>query len=364
MQMVNNYGSLLQSYGLKKIVEKLGGEVEFINIKRIDEDYILRNNEFVKFSDENDSKTKLQKLFDKNIVTRLKNKKVNRRFVRYCEKFRKEYLGIDKRSNDYELCVIGSDEVFNCMSSEWWGYTSQLFGNVPEAKKVITYAASCGATKYDDVPLKVKESIGKTLKKISAFSVRDENTKLFLDEFGINNVITNLDPVLIYDFEEEVNGVTVLPKLPEHYCVIYGYSYRFYKENEINAIQLFCKKHNLVPIILQGGQTWCEKFYACTPFECLKIFKNADFVITDTFHGTIFSIKYANKFAIITRASNYNKLRDLVTRMKIERHLVTNIEDIENIYQMEKEQKTIDDIISSERNKTIKYLEKYINEKE
>ena len=56
MQMVNNYGSLLQSYGLKKIVEKLGGEVEFINIKRIDEDYILRNNEFVKFSDENDSK--------------------------------------------------------------------------------------------------------------------------------------------------------------------------------------------------------------------------------------------------------------------------------------------------------------------
>ena len=39
------------------------------------------------------------------------------------------------------------------------GFTSQLFGNVPEAKRVITYAASCGTTKYEDLPDEIADRI-------------------------------------------------------------------------------------------------------------------------------------------------------------------------------------------------------------
>lgn len=117
--------------------------------------------------------------------------------------FRHTVLNIQKTSKYYHLCVIGSDEVFNCLSSGTWGFTTQLFGNVPEAKKVITYAASCGSNRYDDIPDK-KNRIKETFKKVSGFSVRDKNTHEFVSKLTDKEIYDNLDPVLIYDFAKEM----------------------------------------------------------------------------------------------------------------------------------------------------------------
>lgn len=360
MQNVDNYGSLLQAYGLKKTIESLGSNVEFIDIKKIDSDYNLLGNLVEYHYGENDKKSKIQKLFDRDLLIRLFNKRVNKKFVTECNKFRRNFLNIEKKSRNYDLCVIGADEVFNCLNSGWWGYTSQLFGNVPEANSVITYAASCGATKYENIPSNVIDSITKSIKNISGFSVRDKNTFNFIKKFGVNNIEQNLDPVLIYDFDQEVNSA-ILPKLPKHYCIIYSYFYRFYKKEDVDAILKFCKKYNMTPVAIQGGQTWCKNFIACSPFECLKIFENADFVITDTFHGTIFSAKYANKFAALTRESNYNKLFDLVTRLGIEKHLIKDLSRLEDIYNVPKEQESINAILEHEKERTVNYLRAYIN---
>ena len=360
MQMIDNYGSLLQAYGLKKIIEPMGCSVEFIYIKKIEEDYRLLGNKVEKHSDESDNKTRFQKLFDKDFIIRLKNKKVNKLFIDKCNEFRKYFLNIEKVSDEYDLCIIGSDEVFNCLNAGWWGYTSQLFGNVPESDAIITYAASCGATKYENLPNAIKESIGNAFQNIRGFSVRDANTYEFVNHFGIKNISRHFDPVLIYDFDKEVEE-SELPSLPKHYCVIYSYPYRFYKQDEISKILDFCNTHNLTPIAVQGGQTWCKEFIACNPFECLKVFQNADFVITDTFHGTIFSAKYANKFAVITRESNYNKLSDLIKRLGIERHLVDDLSKLNSVYSLEKECESIKKVIETERINTYKYLERYID---
>ena len=360
MQMIDNYGSLLQAYGLKKIIESIGGNVEFINIKKINSDNIVTSTIPDKYLDESDGKSIIQKLFNRYLFVRLYNKIVNKIFVKRCSEFRKEHLMIEKKSSHYDLCVIGSDEVFNCLNAGWWGYTSQLFGNVSEADNIITYAASCGATKYENLSYELVDSIKKSMKKINEFSVRDNNTYEFVEKMGFTKIKKNLDPVLIYDFTKEVTK-TRLPKLPKHYCVIYSYSYRFYRKEEIDSILLFCNKNHLTPIALQGGQTWCKNFIACTPFECLKIFENSDFVITDTFHGTIFSVKYANKFAVIERESNFNKLNDLIRSLEIENHLAKEISQIESIYHIEKNTDLVYKILEKERIKTKKYLGKYIN---
>ncbi len=361
MQMVDNYGSLLQAYGLKKIVESLGSSVEFIDIKKIEEDYVLTDSIEKYHFDESEEKTRLQKLFDKKIFVRLRNKVTIKLFKQKCRKFRIKELEISKKSTEYDLCIIGSDEVFNCLNAGWWGYTSQLFGNVSEAKKIITYAASCGATKFKDLPEIIKTSINRAICNISKISVRDNNTYDFMKEFGVVEIERNLDPVLIYDFDTEVMNAK-FPRLPKHYCVIYSYSYRFYQEKEINTILEFCDKYNLTPIAIQGEQTWCKKFIACNPFECLKVFAHADFVITDTFHGTIFSAKYANKFAVIIRDSNANKLEDLIKKIGIEKHVLRDISYIESIYNVNKDKDAINKILKTEQIHTIKFLKKYINE--
>lgn len=360
MQMVDNYGSLLQAYGLKRIIELMGSSVEFINIKKIEEDYCLLGNRVEHHSDESDEKTRLQKFFDRDLLVRLSNKRTDKQFTNKCNEFRKHYLNIENVSDNYDLCIIGSDEVFNCLNAGWWGYTSQLFGNVQEADTIITYAASCGATKYGNLTNAIKESIGNAFKNISSFSVRDANTYEFVESFGIKEIDRHFDPVLIYDFDKEVEDAE-LPSLPKHYCVIYSYPYRFYKRDEIDKILDFCRSYNLTPVAIQGGQTWCKKFIACSPFECLKVFQNADFVITDTFHGTIFSAKYANKFAVITRESNYNKLSDLVKGLGIEKHWIDNMSQLESVYSLEKEYESIKKVLETERSCTYRYLERYID---
>lgn len=360
MQMVDNYGSVLQAYGLKKIMESLGCDVEFIDIKKIESDFKLIANPDTACKEEFAKSSFVQKLLSKHALIRIFNKIKKETLKRKFNEFRLTLLEIEKKSDHYDLCIIGADEVFNCLQPSPWGYTSQLFGNVPEADNVITYAASCGATTYERLPHKVNESIKKSIKNISGFSARDKNTYDFLEKFEASNINQNLDPVLIYDYAKEIDSA-VLPSLPDRYCVIYSYGYRFHKKEEVDIILNFCKKHKLTPVAIQGGQTWCQNFMACTPFECLKIFQNSNFVITDTFHGTIFSAKYAERFAVITRNSNYNKLSDLIERLEIKQHLLQNLAQIENVYEINKNQDAIDEILKNERNNTINYLRKYIN---
>ncbi len=357
MQKVDNYGSVLQAYALKKMIEKYNVNVDFMDIKRIEEDNILSNKYMEDYTYELEKNGKFSKLpkVDKFFFYRARNIIYAKAKAYYFERFRKTYLNIRTTREHYDLSIIGSDEVFNCLNTKDWGFTSQLFGNIPESDHVITYAASCGATRYEKVPELMRNRIKNTFEQIENFSVRDENTYSFVQKLSNKNISNNLDPVLIYDFDNEVDKI-ILKHLPERYCVVYAYDNRIHQKDEIDAIIKFCKKNNLVPITVGGGQFWCKKNIVCSPFECLAIFKNAKFVITDTFHGTIFSAKYAPRFAVIERESNKNKLGDLINRLGLNKHLVRELSIIGDMNEYCKDVEAFNSIINKERVKTSDYL--------
>ncbi len=361
MQKIDNMGSLLQSYALKTTIEKLGNTVEFIDIEKKDEDYELLGNYKQEYHEEREKGGLIGKIskIDQYTLNRLK---IKRKSIEQCavfDKFRAEHLNIDKKSHQYDSCIIGSDEVFNCLNSGDWGFTSQLFGNVAEANKVITYAASCGSTKYEELPVKVAEKIRKTFENVTAFSVRDENTHKFVEMLTDKQISDNLDPVLIYNFDYEVKQAS-LPKMPEHYCIVYSYYNRIHTAEEIDAIKEFCRAHLLTPVAIGAPQFWINDYIVCSPFQCLKIFKESDFVITDTFHGTIFASKYANKFAVLARASNKNKLLDLVKKIGMKDHLMSNIWEIEEKYSFLKNKEKFISIVEEETKRTVQYLKNNI----
>ena len=357
MQQIDNMGSLLQSYALKTTIEKLVNEVEFMDIKKRDEDYKLLGNYKQEYHEEREKDGLLGKInkIDRYTINRLKIKGKSVEQGLAFDEFRKEHLNIDKKSRQYDLCVIGSDEVFNCLNSGVWGFTSQLFGNVPEANKVITYAASCGSTKYEELPKEVAEKIRETFAHVAVFSVRDENTHEFVAKLTDKEVNDNLDPVLVYNFDDEVEQVA-LPEMPEHYCIVYSYYNRIHTPEEINAIKSFCREHRLTPVAIGAPQFWINDYIVCSPFQCLKIFQKAEFVITDTFHGTIFAAKYSNRFAILARDSNKNKLLDLVEKIGMKQHLMGDITEIEKKYMIVKNTDLFCKIIGSEIEKALFYL--------
>ena len=83
-------------------------------------------------------------------------------------------------------------------------------------------------------------------------------------------------------------------------------------------------------------------------------------MVTDTFHGTIFASKYANKFAVLARASNKNKLLNLVEMIGMKDQLMSNIMEIEEKYSFLKGKERFSSIIEEEKKKTVQYLKSNI----
>ncbi len=356
MQRVANFGSVLQSYSLKKIIESLGHSVEFIDIVPSEEDNRLLAATIDDYTYERYSAKGLKKYFDKDLPIRLINKKKYARQVKMDEEFMNVFLKLDKKDSErYNTCVIGSDEVFNCMARSPWGFTSQLFGNIKNADRIITYAASCGSTTTERLPEMVKDKIISSFKNISSFSVRDENSKYFVDQLSGRECIVNYDPVFVGDFSEELNN-TECPRISKPYCVIYSYQNRIHRYEEINALVEFCKKRDLKMITLLDPQKWSNTYYPVAPFEAIHLFRNAEFVFTDTFHGTILAAKYSRKYGTLKRDSNRNKLGDLIDKLEIQEHAMESISELDLKYELNDNKKRINQIYQQERKRTIEYL--------
>ncbi len=348
------------------MVESLGHEVSFIDIEPNEEDNkkranVLTFNENVRRSKKNIIQRFLQQ--DTCLLFAL-GKIIKRRHVsKFRKDFAKNVLELNVANNDkkYDACVIGSDEVFNCLCNSAWGFTSQLFGNVRQADKVITYAASCGSTKEEYLSLDTREVIQNAFKNVAAFSVRDENTACFVKALSDKEPIYSLDPVVVGNFDAEMSEASkYLRRIPKRYCIIYAYAERISNPDEINAILNLCKEKNLTPVSIGESQKWVHHHLALSPFEVLCAFKNAEYVVTDTFHGAIFAAKYSKRFAVLVRESNNNKLSDLIFRLKIENHRVNSPEMIEKIYDIEDDKKVMRAIETEEYQKSISYLEQNI----
>ena len=343
MQKVINYGSFLQAYALKGSIESLGHKCFFIDIKP---GRNIGNNAL-----ETKKRSKLEfliKRFDRYIFRRIQH---HFHTKKRRERFKSEFfpiLGVEKIDNydsQYDVVVIGSDEVFNCARNTKWGFAKTLFGEGIDSERIITYAASCGDTTLDKLEqCGIKEEVENALHNIKVFSVRDDNTKLFVEALTDKKVIENIDPTLIYDFSKNLPS-----SIPEkNYILIYAYDNRISDIETIKAIKLFAKKHKKKIISAGVYQNWCDKNILCTPFELLAYFRDADYVVTDTFHGTVFSIKHNKRFASIIRESNKQKLGYLLKKFNLSNRELNDLNNLENILNQRPDYETVNQIIKSE----------------
>ena len=206
----------------------------------------------------------------------------------------------------FDLVIIGSDEVFNATTPSKWGFSTQLFGDIKNAKRVVTYAASCGSTTLESArQYGIEKEIYQAMRKLEHISVRDGNTAEFVEGILHKTPNRHIDPVFISDYD------VYIPKQKKRnpYMLVYAYPNRIYDVKEIEAIQSYAKERNLDVICVGMQQRWCSKNIAANAFELLAYVKNADCVVTDTFHGTVFSIKYNKRFVWIIGAieSEYEK---------------------------------------------------------
>lgn len=368
MQRVCNKGSFLQAYGLKKMIESLGHEVVFV-------DYEV-------------GKPLLKKSEDKKkyIVLKVRNAFISL-FIK-CEflrvflpdsykhivterneylKFIAKYLGVTSKMHyrtEVDVLIIGSDEVFNCTQiNPEVGFSPEIFGANNNAKRVLSYAASFGNTTFQKLVLFNKvEELKKYLLAFNSISVRDRNSCVVVEKLLGQKPEINLDPVLMYDFMPTIKD----EQIRKDYIIVYAYRSRITQE-EASEIKAFAKRVKKKLISVSGEMDFCDEHLSLNPFECLNLYRHADYVITDTFHGSIFSIINRVKFVTLIRESkgnsygNQEKLQDLLDRLNLQSRSYSNgKDDLYNRLTQEIDYDNVFDVINKEREHTMDYLKNNI----
>lgn len=366
MQRIANYGSFLQAYALKQLMEEVGCNVEFVDY-HVGAPVITENA---------DSKNKVVRKIEKGLETFQYRAPLAHKlsFIRYKQSFAQKYmplLGITDEMNynpTVDCLVIGSDEVFNCIQKNSnVGYSPELFGKNNHAKKLITYAASFGNTTLIKLEkYKKANEVGALLKKFDAISVRDTNSGTIVEQLTGKEPVYNLDPVLTYDY---MNCCDKIPRVQtnEKYLILYAYAGRI-SNDEADWIAAYAKKKNLKVYAIGGIQKCADRFVDCSPFEVLAYFRNAEEVITDTFHGSIFSVITHRSFATLIRKSvgnsygNEEKLSDLLNRLGLTERMTTKVEETEHINQQPIDYEKVDDVLQKQREIAKAYLCQSIGE--
>lgn len=345
MQEVANYGSFLQAFALKTIFEQQDCDCEFISVRREFEIPALkRSTGFI-----------LQKINDRllhwDFTARLYYELAFRNRFR---SFHAELFGKSYCHERYDLVVIGSDEVFNCTQSAPWCFTSQLFGNIPNAGRIISYAASFGHTTYEDLEKYGLEApVKEALQHLSAISVRDRNSDELIERLTGHTPQLHVDPVLIFDYT---------PYMPAEvdcrdYILVYSYPNRIKNPAEIAAIRRFAKEKGKKLVSIGFYFPWCDQTVIPHPFEVLTYFKQADYVITDTFHGSVLSIKFNKQFGTIIRNSNSQKLSFLLAQFGLQSREIRNMgTNLTEILDNPIDYTQANNILNVEQHKSIAYL--------
>lgn len=354
MQHVRNYGSFLQAYALKTTLESLGHQCEFIDIETGKILPGLERN--IKYLAGMAVKRYLNWSAIKTFVSRLKCTKI------YQERFDNIYLkelGIHNHTIDsFDLAVIGSDEVFNFNQHTGYGFTTQLYGEVKNAKRVISYAGSFGTTTVDVIDkYGVREAMARALNSMAAISVRDKNSFEVVRNLLGKEPSLNVDPVLMFDYQK----YAVEPK-EKDYIVVYSYPNRIKGKEEIDAIRAFAKEKGKKLISICFYFPWCDETIIPHPFEVLGYIKNADYVITDTFHGCVMSIKFNKQFVALVRDSNRQKMSSLMDQFGLGERVCESFDDLQNRIERQIDYVHVNDQIANEKEKSLQYLKANLTE--
>lgn len=300
---VNNQGAQLQMYALSGFLRSLGHETVILTYtKNFDllPDESLKNNVSLKsvpYYLKNYLIDKGPGLFVHNAL----------KYERLKQFRNKLYTYEPYDSSDLDAVIIGSDEVFSIDV----GINKMMYGIGLRAERIIAYAPAFGKATIDDLKKnKCYELISKGLSGFTSLSARDVHTQEMILEMTGRMAPVVCDPVILMDFDR-------LPvsknKIKKPYLLVYSYDSNMKEPEEYEPIMSFAKENNLLTVSAGTYHKWCDINVTCDPVEWVQYFRNAEFVITDTFHGFVTSLKIKRPFALYVRnAINPFKMRSLM----------------------------------------------------
>ena len=207
----------------------------------------------------------------------------------------------------YDVYVAGSDQIWNYMHTDFLDVYFLEFANRFNAKK-IAYAASLSVP---DIPVRLRSEYKKYFENMDCIAVRELNGKGIVEKYSNKKATVVLDPTLLICKQEWRDNVANEIKKGEKYVLIYTLSGSKYIRNLAKSIAQQigdgCKVLNIKSDFRPEKKDGIEHLYQVGPKEWVGLVMNAAYMVTDSFHGTAFSINFNVPFTtLLNPSSNMN----------------------------------------------------------
>lgn len=327
MHKVPNYGSHLQAYALQEAVNDMGYDAELIDYKYPNEYHIARDKDLTKkkLNLFNFIKSVLKSpitIFNKIIFARqrkLFNDFEDKFFNLSCSYNSQEE--IKKEKPVYDIYITGSDQVWNPRFACGDDIYMCNFGDFSKSR--IAYGASVAAT---NIPESMKSIYKENLSRYKAIGIRDFSSKQELENIIEKNIEVVCDPVFLLSSEawHKLSERSKL-KLPKKYILIYILTYSFNPYPEIlKVIKDVKEKFNLPVVFINTSLKHIlqikpnKNIFTASIFDFIKLFENASYILTTSFHGTAFSLIFKKQFlSIVGDKKTDGRIRDLLNSLEI-----------------------------------------------
>lgn len=310
LHRITNFGSMLQTLATQYAVEKLGYEAEVLDF--VPEGMTFRRACFPKnaapFS------RKLIKCFPLFVVNTVQFHILDRFLHRYIHLSASRYgsfSAILRNVPEADIYMTGSDQVWNTQNNNpREDYLAYFLAFVPEEKKRISYAGSFGKNTFTEDE---RQTIKTYLKKYAAVSVREDEALDILEDNGIAGGMQVVDPTLLLSPSEWDTFLDVKPPRPG-YIFVYNLNRNPLLKSLAHEIS---KEKNLRIVNFADSLDFvrgADNRLFNTAVDFLNHIKYADIVLTDSFHGTAFSLNYSKQFVCVP-APRYNSRIESILRM-------------------------------------------------
>lgn len=289
-----NYGAVLQTFALQRNIEKLGVSCEIINYENT-----------LRAKNPNATTTLKSLIIELSQVPKKIGFKQFWKKMKFTEKY--DHNTIVKANLLFDCFICGSDQVFNYkLIKDDYNY---MLAFVTDPAKKNSYAASFGLKSIDS------EHVQKYKKLLSDFrhlSVRETQGSSIVKELLDRECDVVLDPVFLLS-PDEWNMLVPNKICTKKYILVYQFS----RSDKLSGmVELLAKNNNLEVVVINAsfhknfGKA--EYLYGVSPQEFIGLIRNAEFVVTNSFHGVAFSIIFQKQFLV----SVADGLKDVASRIE------------------------------------------------
>lgn len=308
----HNYGAVLQCYALQSYLCSKGHDVSIIDYRQT---YLLQCYDWFNY------KTMAKSFFQFDLFRKIKQIRTKKlrydAFKKFIHKHERLAPVTTIQETPYDCIIIGSDQVWNTKLTN--GYDNYYWGNFekPKKTKVISYAASLESLwpESDD------KMVAGLLNAFEKISTREEIVANKIRRLLPNKrVETVVDPTLLLD-KETWAKISEEPTVHGRY-VLY-YQVRQSQLGKELAEKVANQKGIKVVVLSANASLYnTPECYAASPALFLGLIKNADFIVSSSFHGTVFSIIFEKPFISVSNMTKDTRVSQLLNDLNLSNRLL------------------------------------------